>query len=537
MHRTLLHLVLAAALCGPALASEWNNYGGNAARNGQSDGIGPVALDLAWQNKNDYSIISWAPFLHGGRVFTIREAGFPVNGGAANDALVALDLASGAEDWRLTLPFGGNTGTEWIAWIAGARDGQVYASRSSNGKPQPLHAYDAASGGYLWTSAIATEAWAHDGVVFAPDGDLIVGDHKVVARIDRLTGGTAWSTPRTGSVSGNCGAAATASALFIDEVAPGGQVISKLDLVTGARLYSSPVMAGFTEQNSPFLSSDGGTVYLSRTQNNPAVHYLFAFQDTGAQLIQLWSRPVRWTTSHEHGIGPDGSLYTFLANNEFVRLDPATGAVLNSAGILAPIGTSNLSPKTAVDRNGCVYVSNGWASSPATDGRLWAFTPDLQVNLFTLPLDRPNAGGPALAGDGTMVVCDRTGVFAYRSTWTDLGFALAGTLGAPRLEGQGDLRPFTTAALALSQALPGSLAGLVIGAQNASLPFYGGVLVPFPSIVIPGLPTGPLGTLPLLGQVPGGLLSGVPLYFQYWILDPGAPQGYAASNAVTVTAP
>ena len=31
-----------------------------------------------------------------------------------------------------------------------------------------------------------------------------------------------------------------------------------------------------------------------------------------------WSRPVRWTTSHEHGIGPDGSIYTFLQSEEFV---------------------------------------------------------------------------------------------------------------------------------------------------------------------------------------------------------------------------
>ena len=83
-------------------------------------------------------------------------------------------------------------------------------------------------------------------------------------------------------------------------------------------------MSGFTEQNGPFLSPDGGTVYHSRTQNNPSVDFLFAFEDTGASFVQQWSRPIRWTTSHEHGIAADGSLYVFLATDEFVRLDPPT---------------------------------------------------------------------------------------------------------------------------------------------------------------------------------------------------------------------
>ena len=111
-----------------AAASDWGSYGGNAARNGSSPEIGPSGADLLWQNAGDFSIISWHPFVSEGRVFTIRESGFPQNGGAANYALVAYDLDSGAELWRATLPFGGDTATEWIAWIAGASHGRVFAS-------------------------------------------------------------------------------------------------------------------------------------------------------------------------------------------------------------------------------------------------------------------------------------------------------------------------------------------------------------------------------------------------------------------------
>jgi len=60
-------------------------------------------------------------------------------------------------------------------------------------------------------------------------------------------------------------------------------------------------------------------------------------------------------------------------------------------------------------------VSNGWASTPATDGRLWAFNADLSQTLFMLNLDRQNAGGPAIGVGGTMVVADRQGVYAYRT--------------------------------------------------------------------------------------------------------------------------
>ena len=413
-HAAVIATVLTAGI---AAGGDWTNLGGNHQRNGLTAELGPQAADLLWTNNDDYSIIAWHPFIYGRRVFTVREWDFPQNGGQANDAVVAYDLDSGTELWRHELSFGGDTNVEWIAWIAGVRDGRVYASRASNGKPQPIKALDMLDGHLLWTSQWNTEAFAYDGVVFAPDGDLIVGDFYHVARINAEDGATVWVASRSCPVSGNCGGAAavTRSAVYIDEAAPGGNIITKLDLETGAELYSSPVMPGFTDQNSPFVSPDETTVYFSRTQNNPAVDYLYAFLDDGTQFVELWRRPVRWTTSHEHGLASDGSIFTFLPDDQFVRLDPFTGDVLYSAGVLSPLGSPNLSAKTAVDAAGNVYVSNGWASSPATNGRLWAFTPDLSQMLFVLTLDRQNQGGPAVGAAGTLVVTDRRAVYAYRS--------------------------------------------------------------------------------------------------------------------------
>jgi hypothetical protein len=410
-------LIIAATA---AAASDWTNSGGNAARNGQSAALGPVSdADVRWTTPSS-TLISWQPVTLGERIFAVRQTGFPTSGGAANDAVVCWNLATGTEAWRVTLPFSGNTSQDWIAWVAGASNGVVYASRSGNGASvaQKMYALNAATGAELWRSTDTTTAGSYDGVVFTPEGDLIVADFRNVTRIRASNGTTAWRVARLGSVSGNCGAAATSSSVFIVDAIAGGHTIKKLSIATGALVAQSSVMSGFTAQNSPFLSPDGSTVYFARSQNNPAVDKLYAFRDDGATLTALWNTPVRWTTSHEHAIGPDGSIYTFLPDDSFVRLNPTTGTVMNSAGILAPLGSPNLSAKTAVDASGIVYVSNGWASNPADSGRVWAFSADLSQLLFTLNLSRQNNGGPAIASDGTLIVCDLSAVRAFRSERT-----------------------------------------------------------------------------------------------------------------------
>jgi hypothetical protein len=472
---------LAAVLClaSTAPAQDWSNLGGDGARNGRSITVGPKSASLAWQNTTDPAVIAWQPVVEGDRVFTVREAGFPQSGGAANDALVAYDLGSGSELWRKTLPFNGNTSQQWIAWIGGAHGGRVYACRSETTKPNPILAYDSATGALLWTSTATTEQFAYDGVVFAPgSGDPIVADATHILRLDAITGATVWNVPRVRSVSGNCGAAVSSSGLFIDSGFFGGpHYVEKHDFATGALLYTSSPMPGTTEQNQPFVSPDGETVYFSRTQNNPSVDFLYAFHDTGAALIEIWHQPVHWTTSHEHGIASDGSVYTFLADNELVRLDPSTGSVTATAGVLSPlVGPSgNLSPKTAVDANGTLYVSNGWADTPATSGRVWAFSADLSANYFTLNLNNQNQGGPALGRDGTLVVADRTSVRAYRAPSSTVvsfcfgdGSGAACPCGNSGAAGHGCDNSFATGGARLSSVGLSSLAGdtLVLTSTN-----------------------------------------------------------------------
>jgi len=92
--RPFLRFAVPALLGASALAGDWPNLDGNAARNGASAEHGPVTADPLWSNTADPSLIAWQPVIEGTRVFTVRENGFPQNGGAANNAIVAYDRAA-----------------------------------------------------------------------------------------------------------------------------------------------------------------------------------------------------------------------------------------------------------------------------------------------------------------------------------------------------------------------------------------------------------------------------------------------------------
>ncbi len=123
--------------------------------------------------------------------------------------------------------------------------------------------------------------------------------------------------------------------------------------------------------------------------------------------------------------------------------------------------------------------------------------------------------------------CDR---ITAGEPWLDLGGALAGSFGVPVLSASGELAGGKQVRFALDSALPLAPAVLALGSSAWWLPFAGGVLVPAPEVQLFFPLISALGSLSPTFDVPGGLGSGSTLYAQYWILDPGAVQGLAASN-------
>lgn len=415
---------------------DWSNLGGNGRCNGLVDVVGPDGIgdsDLLWQG-GGFSWIAWNPVVEGRRVFMVRQTDFPQNNPPPNDATIyALDLDTGATLWTVDLPF--ETG-DWTTWIAGVKNGRIYASRSGNGASvaAPLYCLDAATGAILWHTAGGASplparyeitAGPYTAAVFAPDGDIILGSWRWIERFDAETGNLVWRTARIEQVGNTTGVVIEGNAVYtVDLINGTGNRLAfrKLDANTGAFLYRGPLMAGGLLHNGPFIGTDG-RLYLNYSQNfDVSRDFLYSFTDTGTAIVQNWrvssgggGEFSRW------GVGPDGSIYSMTwtgtqdaaAAGQLQRLDPATGSVLNTSDTIT---ADYMQIHMAVDSRGVLYVSNGNAGGLG-GGKLYSFNPDL-TERWSTPIDgNLNQGGPVLATDGTLIIASTgTDVRAYRTS-------------------------------------------------------------------------------------------------------------------------
>ena len=136
---------------------------------------------------------------------------------------------------------------------------------------------------------------------------------------------------------------------------------------------------------------------------------------------------------------------------------------------------------------------------------------------------------------GTAVYLNRT--YEPGSPFLDLGFALPGSHGYPVQIASGTLQVGTPFSFRLMNGLPGAAATLVIGASAAYLPHKGGVMVPFPNLLLTGFLIDAQGSVTLGGNWPAGLPHGVTLYTQWWFKDAAGPTPKAATSGLSLTTP
>jgi hypothetical protein len=204
------------------------------------------------------------------------------------------------------------------------------------------------------------------------------------------------------------------------------------------------------------------------------------------------------------------------------------------------------------ERNDRTSVNVDLALQPQRRYRLVAHVSSLRESPFAGPALRGSVsvlgglsfgdGSPcsgaaveAAAPDATRLYLGARFAQGLGTAWTDLGHALAGSAGEPQLVGHGTLEAGTPVSLQLQSARPGAAAWIVLGQHVALLPFKGGTLVPSPDLAFGPYVVDPLGGLLAATLWPPGTLAGVPFFVQEWIADPLAPQGWAASNAVSGT--
>lgn len=148
------------------------------------------------------------------------------------------------------------------------------------------------------------------------------------------------------------------------------------------------------------------------------------------------------------------------------------------------------------------------------------------TSLRSLGLVHLSDNSVATVGESTFTV------FHYEQSgvWHSVLGAMAGSLGAPRLEGTGSPVGSAQVALEVTNAMPGVPALLVGGVSRVDLPLFGGVLVPSLDLIL-GITPNASGSLSIPFAWPA-LPPGLELYFQAWILDATGPAGFAASNGL-----
>jgi hypothetical protein len=139
-------------------------------------------------------------------------------------------------------------------------------------------------------------------------------------------------------------------------------------------------------------------------------------------------------------------------------------------------------------------------------------------------------------GVGYTFAIDTLSGHHVQGDWANLGNALAGTNGEPVATGEGSLVGGDPTTLRLTSALENASVAVIAGSTQVNAPFYGGVFVPNPDIIL-FFPTDGAGELQGTAAWPENVPSGAPTFFQFWVFDAGGPFGFAASNALRATAP
>lgn len=404
--RLMRPALAAAALCGLlsiASAQDWNaGTGGNPRRNGLSTWRGPLSPELLWEG-GPPALIAQPAVCEGGVLAMSRMSS--VSDVLHGTRLVAQELESGDTLWTAELPVD-FPATDWRSRVCAIRDGRVYATRSGNDNNSFLYALDALTGEQLWRSQDSLGESSTESPAFAENGDLIVGSLFNVERVNAEDGTRVWRVPRLSPTSNGNEVTVFGGRGYHWQQTLQGPAVRAIDLESGAERYTGPGLGGLVQQVGLFAGPDG-TVYAPRSQNNAITDYLVAYEDNGAALVERWRVPLGYVPFSSFGIGPDGSVYSYSQDNRIIRIEPLSGAVLDSSEVIV---SDFFQPRMAVGADGIVYLTNGGFSQ----GAFYSFDADLATR-WSLDLPNVNIGGPAIGLDGTLVVCG-TGdnVLAFR---------------------------------------------------------------------------------------------------------------------------
>ncbi len=397
-------VVVLLCLLASARAQDWMNHGGNPQRNGLSRMFGPHQPTLLWEGT--------LPSSFGQPVLICADKLVTYRDNFTTSIAVCHDLATGDTLWTMDFPGSGGR-TMPVAF----RDNTVYMVNLQNSAPDTLYAFAAADGALIWRCPYPVSVYLSESATFAENGDLVLPlDGMRTARINHLTGDTVWTTERVWPVSGSADVTISDSMwyCFGGALVGGSLRLYKFDLATGRlrdSVFIEDTHPGGTAPYGNIMVGPDRVLYAHRCGDN-----VTAVEDWGDSLHIRWVYPLEDSTYSpfaQLACGPDSSVYA-LANGRIIRLDPETGAALDSSPYIKD-STAVFAAHLSVGSDGTVYATNGGYA----DGALFAFTPNLSViwveSIPNVSTSNPALGGDcelAIAGSGTMlkVYRDPTGV-------------------------------------------------------------------------------------------------------------------------------
>lgn len=119
--------------------------------------------------------------------------------------------------------------------------------------------------------------------------------------------------------------------------------------------------------------------------------------------------------------------------------------------------------------------------------------------------------------------------------WCDLTGGVGGSLGKPTIDGAGTVSTAAPIEITIRNTPSAANGALMLGLSRLDFPIFGAVIVPNPDLVIPV--TGSASSIVVNVSAIRRLGPGADAYFQAFFIDPTAPQGLAASDALKTTRP
>jgi uncharacterized membrane protein len=250
-----------------------------------------------------------------------------------------------------------------------------------------------------------------------------------------------------------------------------------------------------------------------------------------------------------------GNVWGFSTDGTYYCGEDSDGAFVAGPQGVISIGALLQDPSSSalsVSDDGCIVVGS-LGSGPWAIRRGWIWTRGGGVVMADDLVQRYGWSAPAglaierldsISRDGRR--CAGSGidgnwngysiVIDLPASWTDLGSALPGALGAPILHGSGYSKAGFGAGVELSNVAPNGVALLIAALQSTPVPIFGGTLVAFPPDVTLTLLVDGAGHAAQSWTWPApDAPAGAAIYLQALLPDGGAPQGFALSNALRVS--